>query len=215
MLFDGRLGGPAHLPNSLGRLVAHPAVRVGELFDQDGQRLGRVDEPQRLAGTLDLMRIAAVGEFDQIGHHRLGLGARRQFLRRPATDDRRPVAEGGDQFRRGQTAPIEIETPGRHGCRGFRLVEPTRRIRIAAGDDEFPQWQRVGQHIGGGGTQSVVTTVSIVGIVIRLPGSVLFAAVIGERSVRAADQIKVPRGLRKNAAAASGPPTAAPRALHR
>jgi len=68
-------------------------------------------------------------------------------------------------------------------------------IRIAAGDDEFPQGQRVGQHIGGGGTQSVVTTFSVVGIVIRLPGSVLFAAVIGERSVRAADQIKVPRGL--------------------
>jgi hypothetical protein len=33
---DGRLGGAAHFSNSLGRLVAHPAVRVGELFDQNG-----------------------------------------------------------------------------------------------------------------------------------------------------------------------------------
>ncbi len=84
---------------------------------------------------------------------------------------------------------------GGNGGSGFLLAKPTLWIRVAAGDDEFLQRQRIGEHIGGGGTQSVVTAVPKVGIVIRVAGSVLFAAVIGERSVRAADQIKVPRAL--------------------
>ena len=84
---------------------------------------------------------------------------------------------------------------GGHGSGGICLGQPTRSIQVAAGDNEFPQWERVGEHISGGGTQPIVTAVSKVGIVIRLPGSVLFAAVIGERSIRATDQIKVPRRL--------------------
>ncbi len=49
--FEGRLGGFIHFPNGFGSLVADTAIRVVELFDQDGKCLRRVDEPQCLAGT--------------------------------------------------------------------------------------------------------------------------------------------------------------------
>src|SRR5205085_5535997 len=46
-----------------------------------------------------------------------------------------------------------------------------------------------------GGAEAVVAALAVVGVVVGLAGAVLLAAVIGEGTVGAADEVEVPRGL--------------------
>ena len=190
--FQGGLGGSAHLPNRLRGLVTHPAVRVGELFHQDRQGLRGVDQSQRFAGTLDEVRITAIGELDERGDHRLAFRALREFLRRPTADDGRPVAECLHKLLGGHFLPVQIEAPCRDGRSGLFPIQPAGFIGTAAGDDQFAQRQGISENIGGGRAQVVVAALPIVGVVIGFAGSILFTAIVGERAVRPAHEVEVP-----------------------
>ena len=190
--FQGGLGGAAHVADGLGGLESNPAIRMRELFHQYRQGFGGVEQTQCFAGTLDLVRVAAIGEFDELGNHGFAFRPFRQFIRRPTADDGRPVVECHDQFLRGHFPAIQIEAPGRDDTRGLFLVEPAGWVGIAAGDNQLAQGQGVGEDIRGGRAQVVVAALSEVGVVIRFPRAVLLAAVVGERAVRTPHEIEVP-----------------------
>ncbi len=108
----------------------------------------------------------------------------------------------GDQSPNAATSSVvliflrsQIEATGRDGLGNVLLAEPIRWIRTAAGDAELLQRQGVGQNIRGRRTQAVVAALAVVGVVFRLAGPVLLAAVVGERTIAAPHEVEVPGGF--------------------
>jgi hypothetical protein len=156
------------------------------------------------------------GQRHQAGAPAPPVRASGQLLGGPTADDRRPVAQSGDQFARAHGLAVQVEAAGRDGLGHVLVAEPVRLVGVLAGDVERLQRQRIGEYVRGRRAQAVVAALAVVGVVVRPAGAVLLAAVVGERSIAPPHQVEVPgEASLKKAAAARGPPVFAPRAPHR
>ena len=179
-LGDRRLGDRTEFLECLSRFKSQPAIFMREQRDQHRERFRSSEETERFASPLTLMYIAGIRHLNQLGDQGIHCGAFRQFLCGPTANNGRPIPKSGHEFPRAFCRAFCIEAARLDGGRHCLPAEPLSRFRLAARQKNLLQGERVGEYIACGRTESVVITVAIVGVIVGLTGTILFAPIVSE-----------------------------------